>query len=125
MTLKPTKGYGLQIPKKGFQKADLGKVPSVFGDDSSDDDDARAKKAVNKDIDDESSKKLSMKQAQIEIQKALKEDPNVYEYDEVYDQMEEKKKENNMKILGGTSMEKKSKYISKLMKSAELRKMED
>ena len=38
--------------------------------------------------------------------------------------MEEKKKENNLKMLGG-SAEKKSKYISKLMKSAEFRKSED
>lgn len=31
-------------------------------------------------------------QTQIEVQKALAEDPTVYEYDIVYDQMQEKKK---------------------------------
>ena len=36
-------------------------------------------------------------QTQIEIQKALKEDPTVYEYDAVYDKMEEKKKAANVK----------------------------
>lgn len=56
------------------------------------------------------------------MQKALQEDPSVYEYDEVYDQMEEKKKQTNIKLL---STEKKSKYISKLMKTAGHRKMED
>jgi len=37
-------------------------------------------------------------QTQIEIQKALKDDPTVYEYDAVYDEMEEKKKAVNVKI---------------------------
>ena len=37
-------------------------------------------------------------QTQIEIQKALKDDPTVYEYDAVYDEMEEKKKAVNMKV---------------------------
>lgn len=36
-------------------------------------------------------------QTQIEIQKALQEDPTVYEYDAVYDEMEEKKKAANVK----------------------------
>ena len=36
-------------------------------------------------------------QTQIEIQKALKEDPTVYEYDAVYDKMEENKKAANVK----------------------------
>jgi len=31
-------------------------------------------------------------QTQIEIEKALKEDPSVYEYDNIYDEMTEKKK---------------------------------
>lgn len=37
-------------------------------------------------------------QTQIEIQKALKDDPTVYEYDAVYDEMEEKKKAVNVKV---------------------------
>ena len=56
------------------------------------------------------------------MKKALSEDPTVYDYDEIYDQMEEKKKEVTMKLSTG---EKKSKYITKLLKSAELRKLED
>ena len=35
---------------------------------------------------------------QIEIQKALREDPTVYEYDAVYDEMKEKKKAANVKV---------------------------
>lgn len=37
-------------------------------------------------------------QTQIEIQKALMDDPNVYEYDAVYDEMEAKKKAANAKV---------------------------
>jgi len=37
-------------------------------------------------------------QTQIEIQKALKDDPTVYKYDAVYDEMEEKKKALNVKV---------------------------
>lgn len=37
-------------------------------------------------------------QTQIEIQKALKEDPTVYEYDAVYEEMEEKKKAASFKV---------------------------
>ena len=37
-------------------------------------------------------------QTQIEIQKALMDDPNVYEYDAVYDEMEEKKNAANAKV---------------------------
>ena len=63
------------------------------------------------------------------MEKALAEDATVYQYDEVYDQMEEKKKENEQhKLSGGNSNasgEKKSKYINKLMKSAEIRKIEN
>ena len=35
------------------------------------------------------------KQAQINIEKALEEDPNVFEYDSIVDQIEEEKKKNN------------------------------
>lgn len=63
------------------------------------------------------------------MEKALAEDATVYQYDEVYDLMEEKKKENEQhKSSGGNnnaSGEKKSKYINKLMKSAEMRKLEN
>ena len=56
------------------------------------------------------------------MKKALAEDPTVYEYDEIYDEMEDKKKDVTTKLA---SAEKKSKYISKLMKSAEMRKLDD
>lgn len=37
----------------------------------------------------------------MEIQKALKEDATVYEYDSIYDEMQQKKKESSAKMLAG------------------------
>ncbi len=37
------------------------------------------------------------KQTQINIEKALEEDPNVFEYDEIYDKLEEEKKKSDPK----------------------------
>jgi len=129
MSSSDSKSYGLLIPKKGLSvKGGLGKAAAIFNNEnSSDEDQGRAKKAVNADINDESSKKIMTKQTQIEMEKAITEDSTVYQYDEVYDQMEEKKKEANQKIMGGggNTQEKKAKYINKLMKSAELRKVEN
>lgn len=81
----------------------------------------RAHKEVNLSLIQESQKKKQMKQTQIEIQKALKEDPTVYEYDAVYDEMEEKKKAANVKV---PEKNKKPKYIGSLLKAAAARKRE-
>lgn len=40
-------------------------------------------------------------QTKLEIQKALSEDATVYEYDSIYDEMQQKKKENNARMLSG------------------------
>lgn len=64
---------------------------------------------------------LLKKQTQIEIEKALKEDPSVFEYDEVYDQMKEQKEKINPKVKE-TSNE--PKYIAGIMKAAAKRQME-
>jgi len=37
----------------------------------------------------------------LEIQKALEEDATVYEYDSIYDEMQQKKKEVNARVLSG------------------------
>ena len=116
---KTNKNYGLII-KKGGKKDLTKKVPSVFGNESSSEDEvSSAKKVV---ITDESDKKIQMKQTKIEMQKALEEDPTVYEYDEVYDEIEQKRKD---KVTAVAQAEKKSKYIGKLIKSSEKRKLEE
>lgn len=40
-------------------------------------------------------------QTKLEIQKALEEDATVYEYDSIYDEMQQQKKESNARVLSG------------------------
>jgi coiled-coil domain-containing protein 55 len=54
------------------------------------------------------------------MKKALRDDPTVYQYDELYDEMEEKREDSKAKQKG----EKKPKYIENLIKTAERRKRE-
>jgi len=111
------KRYGLIIPNKKAANKPVKKL-AVFGNDSSDDEET-AHKEVNLSLIQEAQKKRQMKQTQIEIQKALKDDPTVYEYDAVYDEMEEKKKAVNVKV---PEKDRKPKYIAGLLKSAAARK---
>lgn len=60
------------------------------------------------------------KQTKLNIQKALNEDPTIYQYDEVYDDMERTKSQSEVT----TQKEKKPKYIQNLLKTAERRKKE-
>lgn len=55
------------------------------------------------------------------MQRALQQDPTVYQYDEVYDEMTLKKESEQNKV----NVEKKPKYIHNLMKTAEKRKKEN
>lgn len=113
------KRYGLIISSKKSANKPLKKL-AAFGNDSSDEEDS-AHKEVNISLIQEAQKKKQMKQTQIEIQKALKEDPTVYEYDAVYDKMEENKKAANVK---DPEKDRKPKYIQGLLKSAAARKRE-
>lgn len=56
------------------------------------------------------------------MQRALEQDPTVYQYDEVYDDMTQKKQEME---LSKVNPEKKPKYIQNLLKTAEKRKKEN
>jgi len=58
------------------------------------------------------------KQTIIDMNRALMEDPTVYQYDEVYDSMKEKGATKHEKVA------KEPKYIDSLMKTAERRKKE-
>ncbi|XP_034994840.2 nuclear speckle splicing regulatory protein 1 [Zootoca vivipara] len=64
-----------------------------------------------------------MKQTKLEIQRALAEDSTVYEYDNIYDDIQQKKAESHASALAGKG-EKKPKYIQNILKAAELRKKE-
>lgn len=112
------KQYGLQLPKKNTHG--LVQKHAAFGDDSdSEKSDGggtdwtkRALKATEK--------TTVKRQTKIEMQRAIDEDNSVYQYDEIYDQLQKGKQDKNQK-----EKEKKPKYIQKLMVAAEKRKIEN
>ncbi|XP_043910409.1 nuclear speckle splicing regulatory protein 1 [Protopterus annectens] len=112
----PGKQYGLILPKKIQQRPVLLKKPSVFADDS--DEEVSVAKSLQK----EEIKKKLMKQTKLEMHKALEEDATVYEYDSIYDEIQQKKAEDSSRLLAG--QDKKPKYIASLMKAVEIRKKE-
>ena len=101
------KEYGLIKTKKA----------KVF-DSSESDDDAPIKKKVKISQGDKSKKK----QIEIMQEKALAEDPTVFQYDEVYDDIENKRKEVKE---AKKNVDKKPKYIGKLLETADKRKKEN
>ncbi|KYM84708.1 Coiled-coil domain-containing protein 55 [Atta colombica] len=111
--------YGLILPKKQ-QQSTTPRLGNVFGDDNASDEEDGTD-WVRKALKAEGEKNRMKKQTKLDIQKALDEDPTIYQYDEVYDDLEHSKGQ-----LDGANKqkEKKSKYIQKLLKTAERRKKE-
>lgn len=87
----------------------------AFGSDSESDDEP-AKKKIS--IGESSSQK---RQARIMQEDALKEDPTIFQYDEVYDEMSANREEAKK---AKTTEHRESKYISRLLVTAEKRKLE-
>lgn len=105
------------LPKK--QQQTTPKLGNIFGDDNaSDDDDGTdwVKKALRV----EGEKHKMKKQTKLDIQKALNEDPTIYQYDEVYDDLERTRCQSE----SSKQKVKKPKYIQNLLKTAEQRKKE-
>ncbi|XP_011647482.1 nuclear speckle splicing regulatory protein 1 [Pogonomyrmex barbatus] len=113
------KQYGLILPKKQQQNT-APKLGNIFGDDNASDEDDGTD-WVRKALKAEGEKNRMKKQTKLDIQKALNEDPTIYQYDEVYDDLERSKNQSDNAIK---HKEKKSKYIQKLLKTAERRKKE-
>nr|XP_056721211.1 nuclear speckle splicing regulatory protein 1 [Euleptes europaea] len=111
----PSKQYGLIFPKKAQQKTFI--KHSVFMDDSDEE------TSVGESLQREALKKQAMKQTKLEIQRALAEDSTVYEYDNIYEDIQQKKAESHAGSLLAKE-EKKPKYIQNILKAAELRKKE-
>ncbi|GFN85267.1 nuclear speckle splicing regulatory protein 1 [Plakobranchus ocellatus] len=117
------KVYGLILPKKqGQVKSQPSTVASVFQDDSDEEDRSTGPVAPYKVA--TSSTKIK-RQTQMDIDKALQEDPNIYEYDEVYDQMQASKPQVGFKEKDKTKVDRKPKYIAGLLKAADVKKKED
>ena len=117
------KKYGLVFPsKRSFQSAFLSsKVKEtkrkIFAADSSSDD--NLEKEEEESLKKATEKSVQRNQAMQAAFKALAEDPTIFQYDELYDGMQEKKEE---KIP--VEAERKPKYIDQLLRSAEQRKLE-
>ncbi|KAF3337784.1 nuclear speckle splicing regulatory protein 1-like protein [Carex littledalei] len=110
------KKYGLQLRKPPGQSSKPAAAapvrrppPSIFGNDDDDD--------VEKEISRQASKTASLQKIEEQHKKALEEDPSVFDYDGVYDDMKEKIAK--PKIQEQT--ERKSKYIERLMEKAKER----
>ncbi|XP_033748412.1 nuclear speckle splicing regulatory protein 1-like [Pecten maximus] len=113
----PNKKYGLFLPKS---KKSAVKTTNVFDDDSDDDLPGMAK--VNATINKEAHKSKVKRQTQIAIDQALEQDPNIYEYDKIYDVMSNTKAEKEE--AAKAKKDNKPRYIGNLMKAAEKRKLE-
>ncbi|XP_043495919.1 nuclear speckle splicing regulatory protein 1 [Polistes fuscatus] len=114
-TEKEDKKYGLIISKKQLSTP---KATNVFGDDDSSDEDDGTD-WVRKALKAESEKNKMKKQTKLSMQKALKEDPTIYQYDEVYDDIGAKNQVKTVKV-----QERKPKYVHNFLKAAERRKKE-
>jgi coiled-coil domain-containing protein 55 len=111
--------YGLIMMSNKAKKAPS-KSSNIFGSDSSDEEDTSVQK-VNTSLR-TSGKSWVAKQTRDAIDKAVAEDPSIFEYDAIYDEMDAKKKQMGQKTVG--MVDKKPKYILQLKKAAELRKKE-
>lgn len=109
------KKYGLILSEKGKPKPTFQALRNVFGNDSESEDESKIKPALLRPSD------ITTRQAKITQEKALTEDPTVYQYDEIYDEMASKKD----KVKEKTKEEKKPQYIENLMKAANKRKIEN
>lgn len=110
--------YGLILPKKQQLKT-VPKLNNIFGDDNASDED-NGTDWVKKALKAEGEKNKMKKQTKLDIQKALNEDPTIYMYDEVYDNIEHTKGQ----LEVNKQKEKKPRYIENLLKTAERRKKE-
>lgn len=107
------KKYGLIVPDRGkpvFQAS-----RNVFGNDSDSEEESSKKPILLRPNDN------TTRQAKITQEKAILEDPTVYQYDEIYDDMASKKE----KVKVKNKEEKRPQYIENLVKAANKRKIEN
>ncbi|XP_028156100.1 nuclear speckle splicing regulatory protein 1 [Ostrinia furnacalis] len=114
--MSSNKKYGLIVPEKPKQPSLVFQASrNVFGDDLDSDDESNKKPVLL-----QPSHNIN-RQAKIAQNKAVVEDPTVFQYDEVYDAMKNEKEEKKVK----DKEIKKPRYIENLLKSANKRKIEN
>ena len=133
---KPGKKYGLIMnnKKQAEMRGETGtrvnplqgsnmKKASIFGADSSDSDNEGAGGSdwVAKSLKVKANNSGLKKQSKIQMSKALEEDPTVFQYDEVYDDIEKKKVEEKE---SKKEVDRKPKYVHNLLKAADERQKE-
>ncbi|CAB3239944.1 unnamed protein product [Arctia plantaginis] len=109
------KKYGLIVPDKGKVKPVFQASRNVFGNDSDSEEELTKKPILLRPSGNTS------RQSKINQEKAILEDPTVYQYDEIYDDMTSKKEKIKLK----NKEEKAPQYIENLMKAANKRKIEN
>ena len=125
MEKQPGKQYGLIKPKElkkpsTSASATFFQKKNIFDDDSDDDDGGSGGPTDYK----KAAVQAKMKrQTKLDLERAKEEDASVFQYDEVYDEMQEKKR--SAAIAAKKSVDRKPKYIANLMKHAEIRARED
>ncbi|KPJ16720.1 putative leucyl-tRNA synthetase, mitochondrial [Papilio machaon] len=108
--------YGLILSEKSkIKQPTFQATRNVFGNDTDSDDEPKKKLVLLRPSDNIN------RQSKISQEKAINEDPTVYQYDEIYDSMISKKEEKKEK----SKEQKKPKYIENLMKAANKRKIEN
>lgn len=112
------KQYGLIIPNSKEPVPKKKPVSSVFNVDSSDEETEEVSQPSHLKT---GAFRNMKRQARIDIQAAMEEDPTVYQYDELYDDMKDAKE----KVIAEKKVDKTSKYAKKLMRNAALRKLEN
>ncbi|CAH2102581.1 unnamed protein product [Euphydryas editha] len=114
--IKIGEGYGLIVRDNSKSKPLTFEVSrNVFGSDADSDDDKGAKQVLL-----QPSANIN-RQTKAVQEKAIIEDPTVYQYDEIYDSMSREKMTKKIK----TQDEKKPRYIENLIKTANKRKLEN
>ncbi|KAG7385262.1 Nuclear speckle splicing regulatory protein 1 [Phytophthora boehmeriae] len=128
-----TKQYGLIIPKKDSKKKELPSAFNVFADaaakstakdskDTSQNDEASARRRVGA----EAARSLQQSQVERMRAQALADDPSVFDYDAVYDDMKSaRESEATKKAAKREAEKKKPKYISTLLQQAKIREVEN
>ncbi|KAK9703563.1 Nuclear speckle splicing regulatory protein 1, N-terminal [Popillia japonica] len=108
------KQYGLILGSKSkLTPANTIKKPSIFQEESDSDNEVEKPTGITKTI---------KRQDRVLQEKAVEEDPTVYQYDEIYDKMEKEKLDSK---LSRKELDKKPKYIGKLLAAADKRKREN